>query len=134
MLRAIGTILSPIVFVALIGVAIAAPNGADGHVRGNVVMGPVCPGPERRDQQECAPRPTQATVKVFAARNGDRDARIVTTIVTDREGRFQLTLAPGTYRLVPTPANGVATGKVQEVTVTAGSTTDVRLLIDTGMR
>jgi hypothetical protein len=63
-----------------------------------------------------------------------KDDKPVTTVSTDREGRFQVTLVPGNYRLVPASFGGSSTGKPRDVTVTAGTTTTVGLVVDTGLR
>src|SRR2546426_713017 len=41
--------------------------------------------------------PFQASLRVYSV----RPDRLVTTVVTDAEGRFQVALRPGTYRVVP---------------------------------
>lgn len=133
MLREIGIVVCSLVIVGVMGGASAEQMHDGGLVRGSVVMGPACPGPELLDQQGCAPRPSQATVRVFALRGGG-DATPVTTLMTDRDGRFRLALAPGVYRLVPVSPDGLSVGKPRNVTVTGGSSIEVQLVIDTGMR
>jgi hypothetical protein len=129
--------VSALVFAGLIGCAPAAQNPASGVVHGSVVTGPACPGPAQLGRKDCAPRPLQTTVRVFAStaqRGGAVDDKPVTTVATDRDGRFQLTLAPGTYQLMAVPPGGIATVKPQYIAVTAGSTITVELVVDTGMR
>ena len=127
-------IVGALVMMGLVGAADAGPRQASGVVRGSVVTGPVCPGPARLDSRECAPQPRQASIKVFAATDARGDAKPLTTIVSDRDGRFQVTLPAGVYRLVPASPGGVSIGKPRDVTVVAGSIADVQLVIDTGMR
>ncbi len=120
----------------ILGIAAALPAGAqptDGVVRGQVLMGPVCPGPRIVDRNDCAPRPAAASVNVYAA-GGGAGAAPAKRVRTDAQGRFQVTLAPGQYRLVPEAVSGTATGKPREITIGPGSATDIQLLLDTGLR
>jgi hypothetical protein len=134
MVRAIMIVLGALLAIGLTGVANAGPDRMHGVVRGVVVIGPSCPGPAQRGATDCAARPIQTTVSVFAANARSADGAPVATVATDRDGRFQITLAPGVYRLVPAAAGGIVTAKPRNVTVTAGSTAEVRLFVDTGMR
>lgn len=115
-----------------------SPNaGATGLVRGNVVIGPICPGPAQIGRPECVKRPIQTTVRVFVAPapgSGNGETSPLTTVATDPGGQFRIALPPGTYRLVPVSPPGISRGKPTDVAVTAGSTADVELLIDTGLR
>jgi hypothetical protein len=126
------TILVSIVLIngSLTSIAVAGPKQRDGIVHGAVMVTPTCPGPELLDRRNCLARPQQATVRVL---QGESD-RPVTAITTDRSGRFQLTLPPGTYRFVPMIPGAVSIGKPREVRVTAGSTISIQLSVDTGMR
>jgi len=121
-----------LIVAGLTGGAAVEASGRDGIVQGTVTTGPTCPGPARLDRPDCLHRPTQTTVKVFVSPGGDD--RPIATVTTDRNGRFRLTLAPGTYRLVASSPGGVSIGKPHDVTVTAGSTTSISLFVDTGMR
>jgi hypothetical protein len=126
------TILVSIVLIdgSLTSVAVAGPKQRDGIVHGAVMVAPTCPGPELLDRRNCLPQPQQATVRVF---RGESD-RPVAAITTDRNGRFRLTLPPGTYRFVPMIPGAVSIGKAREVRVAAGSTISIQLSVDTGMR
>ena len=133
MVRKIAVAVGVLAIAGLIGVAAAQPQRASGVVRGIVVTGPTCPGPAQLGGTDCAARPVQTTVGVFTASAGSGDTPVA-TVATDRDGRFQITLAPGVYRLVPAAAGGIVTAKPHDVTVIAGSTAEVRLFVDTGMR
>ena len=130
-------IAGALVSASLAGAVAAGPNQAHGLVRGTVVAAPTCPGPALRDRKGCAPRPFQTEISVFATtgRNRDtKDDKPVTTVSTDRNGRFEVTLGPGVYRLVPGSRGGISTGKPRVVMVTAGTTASVELVVDTGLR
>jgi hypothetical protein len=132
MQKLIVVILSALTIVGLTDVAAAGPKQGIGVVSGTVVTGPICPGPARLNQRNCTPHPLQATVKVFAG--PAEDDKLVAAIVTDRHGHFRLTLAPGAYRFAPASPGGISIGKAREVTVSAGSTSDIQIVVDTGMR
>lgn len=73
----------------------------------------------------------------FSAGFTARDARgSVTTFRSDRQGRFAVPLAPGTYTIIPAPDAPLLspTQQVKLVTVGPESVTVVRLDFDTGIR
>lgn len=134
-----------VVAVALVpGSAVRAKDGnaspdtaATGIARGSVVMKPACPGPAQIGRPECAARPIQTIVRVFAVSpsgGATEQASALITVATDAHGQFRIALPPGSYRLVPAVAEGIARAKPADIAVTAGSTTNVELLIDSGMR
>jgi hypothetical protein len=57
-------------------------------------------------------------------------------VTTDQQGRFRITLAPGTYQvLVPPDGNPFPIQRTpQPVTVIAGQTMQVQIELDTGIR
>jgi len=130
-------VVSALVTVGVMSVAAAGPNDANGEVRGRVTTGPTCPGPARLDTEHCARRSIQTTVKIFEANDGSSDSgeeKPIRLVATDREGLFQVTLAPGAYRLLPVSRGSISIGKPRDIVVTAGSMTNIELLVDTGMR
>ena len=103
-------------------------NGSSG-IRGTVTIGPMCPV-ERADSP-CPPKPYPA--KITVSKSGD----VVATATTADDGRFQISLEPGTYTIdaVPVNADGVAHMQpMQPVTVTAGAFTGVTISFDSGIR
>ena len=100
-------------------------------IEGSVTVGPQCPviGPDTG--VECDDRPYQGTVVV---RNQD-GASEVTRFTAQGDGTFQVTLAPGTYRLVPLPGpNGLPIADQQTIEVVSGELSQVQILFDTGIR
>ncbi|HMA35861.1 MAG TPA: hypothetical protein VKY74_15455, partial [Chloroflexia bacterium] len=71
------------------------PPAGMGAISGQVLIGPTCPGPQREDQT-CADQPYAATIAVLTATRAP-----VTQVQADAVGRFQVTLPPGMYILVP---------------------------------
>ena len=103
-------------------------NGSSG-IRGTVTLGPTCPV-ERADSP-CPPAPYAAKITVSKA--GD----VVATATTAADGRFEISLEPGTYTIdaVPVNTDGIARMQpMQPVTVTAGAFTGVTVSFDSGIR
>jgi hypothetical protein len=133
--------ITTVIVAALAGTVHSQPAGVSpdrttGIVRGSVVVAPSCPGPARGDGADCTAQPIQIHVSIYAASADATSSSAIplATVATDRHGQFRVDLAPGSYRLVPKPSNGIAVGKPTYVNVAAGSTVDVQLLFDSGKR
>ena len=99
----------------------------DSGIEGIVLAGPQCPVVTAE-----SPCPDAPWVGVVRVTDGDGD---ITESSTDEQGRFEVALAPGTYRVEPVvDGGGPPSASPQEVDVTAGSFTQVTLLVDTGIR
>ncbi len=102
-------------------------------VAGQVLIGPTCPGPQAAGSGEtlCPDLPYQATIQVLNQRN-----QTVTTIQTDKEGHFQLSLEPGTYTLQPQSGTNAPFPRAaaQTVTVEQGQITQIQINFDSGIR
>jgi hypothetical protein len=98
-------------------------------IEGQVLIGPMCP--VVRQGQECPDRPYQATLTVMTP-----ERRTVTRFTVDREGRFQVALAPGSYILRPeTPSNlPLPIAAEQPFSVVAGQYTQLKVIYDSGIR
>lgn len=103
----------------------SAPPGAS-VVTGVVDAAPGCPGPESIDSP-CPARPVPGAV-VDVTSGGTA----VTTITTDRSGRFTLRLNPGTYRFTAHNAGGIRSQA--SVTVAVPASAPVELTVDSGIR
>jgi hypothetical protein len=105
--------------------------GAPG-ISGIATAGPVCPVVTDPPNPACADRPVVAAVLVVTDLNGSEIARTV----THADGRFSIELAPGAYRLVPQPVEGLmGTAAAIDVRVEAeGPLTDIQVSYDTGIR
>ncbi len=102
-----------------------------GTVRGTVMLGPTCPVEHYPPEPQCADKPYRTTIRVQPA-----DSSIpYTTITSDANGAFSVSLDPGTYTFVPVGGNGMPpTCRPQQVAVAAGSSQSVSLTCDTGIR
>jgi hypothetical protein len=100
-------------------------------IRGVALAGPISPV-ERPGVPNTAPLP-DALITVQPERGGPEIARGR----TDRDGRFEIALPPGTYLLVPLPpqpGTRLPRGEQQTVVVPAGRFAEVVVRYDTGIR
>jgi hypothetical protein len=104
------------------------PDGSSG-VYGRVTIGPMCP--VVRADEPCPDKPYQAKLVLLTA-SGER----VTTISTDTDGRFRVSLSPGDYILRPeTPQNQpLPMAQDQQFSVVAGRFTELNVSYDSGIR
>ncbi len=98
-------------------------------IEGQFLRGPVRGGPVRVDAPSEAP--VQGIFHVL-----DADGQEVATFETDEEGRFRVTLPPGTYTLVPGDDLPIMRPGRQKkpFTVASSGFTRLRIVFDTGMR
>jgi hypothetical protein len=120
------------------GLTACAPPGSRGptadlvQVVGTVSAGPTCPVERQPPDPACSERPVAgANVSVR-----DADGREVASVVSGADGRFAVTLAPGTYRIVSSPVQGLlGTPSPVDLSLTAGEQpVTVDLSYDTGIR
>ena len=72
-------------------------------VRGVVVAGPTCPVETIPPDPDCAEQPVEEATLLILDESGNEVARATSAA----DGTFSLTLAPGSYRLVPQPIEGL---------------------------
>jgi hypothetical protein len=109
----------------------ATPTSAgNSGIQGQVVLGPTCPVVPKSGGN-CADKPYQATLSVWTLAD-----QMVTRFATDPQGRFQIHLDPGDYRLHPERPGGAAWpfGRDQPFTVKVGQYTQLIVSYDSGMR
>lgn len=110
---------------------VSIPDGqSESGISGQVLMGPVCPGPVRVDEP-CPDEPFSATFYVF-----DDQENQVASFQSDEGGLFQIYLIPGRYTIVPDESAPImrATQQKYEVVVRDKEITQVTLIYDTGQR
>jgi len=107
---------------------VAGAGATDSGIRGRAVAGPTCPV-ERADSP-CPDRPLVATIVVT-----DPSGKQVKQARSGADGRFEITLEPGTYRV-----EGDSSTSMQRstppitVTVHRWQFTTVTIQFDTGIR
>lgn len=109
-----------------------APLPTDSGVRGTVVAGPTCPVVTDPPDPSCADRPVEGAVLVVTTMDGTE----VDRATSDAEGAFAIPLAPGAYRLVPEPVEGLmGTAEPMEFSVEWGMLIpELIVSYDTGIR
>ena len=117
------------VLVAL-AVASCGANGAgDGTsgIRGQALSGPQCP--VEVQGSPCPDLPYEGTVIAT-----DTESSEEFTVETDAEGRFELSLEPGTYEVSIASESSPPFAKPQAVTVEPGTFKEIVVSVDTGIR
>jgi hypothetical protein len=114
----------------------SSPSGSPGdsgdgvRLSGQVVAGPTCPVVTEPPQSGCAERPVSGAVLLVL----DAAGREVGRLTSGADGAFELRLAPGRYRLVPQPVQGLmGTAPEQDITLD-GSSPPLTVTYDTGIR
>ena len=107
------------------------PPDATG-VRGTVTAGPTCPVVTDPPDPSCADRPVAGAVLVFRDQAGVEVERVTSAA----DGSFAVELAPGAYRLVAQPIEGLmGTPAPMDVGVEPGQPmTELTVSYDTGIR
>ena len=106
-------------------VLILAPTSG---IRGNVLVGPACPGPVTPGK-DCPDQPFEGYLVITEA-NGS----IVAEVYTDPDGRFEVNLPPGRYTISPPPGKPFPSGSPLEVDVKPNQFTPIKMLLDSGIR
>ena len=101
-------------------------------VKGQVMLGPVCPVMQDPPDPQCADRPYETTIQVIKV--GSPQSAPFKTTQTDSNGRYSVTLPPGDYALQPLGGNVFPSCETKEVTVVASKIIEANLSCDTGIR
>jgi hypothetical protein len=124
----------PLLWILLVGASVlgACQPGVEGSntgVKGQVLMGPMCPVVQA--DQDCPDQPLEADLEIEDV-NGDPVARGR----SDERGQFQIALEPGEYvlSLVPPNPGGPPTGAPIPFRVDDGQWTTLTVLVDSGIR
>jgi hypothetical protein len=100
-------------------------------VRGVALAGPTCPVVTNPPDPACADRPVVGATLVITTFAGAEVARVE----TDASGEFSVSLAPGAYRLVAQPVEGLmGTPGPIDFGVEAGAMAELTVSYDTGIR
>ena len=117
---------------SLVALALASCGGhgagdATSGIRGQALSGPQCP--VEVQGSPCPDLPYEGTVIVTDTESGEES-----TVETDSEGRFELSLEPGTYEVSIVSETSPPFAKPQTVTVEPGAFTEIIVTVDTGIR
>jgi hypothetical protein len=122
--------------LALLALALSAcgtgapTNPPDSGIRGLVTLGPTCPV-----QVEGDPQPCSTTYAATLEIHDQASDKLITTVTSGADGRFEVRLAPGTYRIVPQVAEVLPIASpLENVVVAAGRFTEVQVDFDSGIR
>lgn len=117
--------------LSLIGCQDAEELEDAGTLRGAALAGPTCPVVRDPPDPACDDRPVAGA----ELRIEDAGGAEVTRLTTDAGGRFEVSLAPGAYTLVPQPVDGLmGTAPPQSFEIAAGEPTELIVTYDTGIR
>ncbi|HWL89943.1 MAG TPA: carboxypeptidase-like regulatory domain-containing protein, partial [Actinomycetota bacterium] len=103
-----------------------AGDGASG-IRGRALAGPQCP--VEVQGSPCPDLPYEGRVIATDVETGE-----AFTVQTDSQGRFELSLEPGTYEVSIVTESSPPFAKPQTVTVEPGSLAEIVVSVDTGIR
>ena len=108
-----------------------SPSALKGIVHGQVLLGPTCPAERIPPDPACAPKPDETMVEVFAVAVS---ANPVKTVATDASGYFNFSLDPGEYVLRAKGGSLYPRCADTSIKVSAGTSQNVILNCDTGIR
>jgi hypothetical protein len=108
----------------------AATQPATSGINGKVMIGPISPVEKPGEVNE---KPYPDAVILVKDSSGNRK---IAEVKSDKDGLFNINLAPGTYLLVPqTPKDNILPiGEQQTVEVMANKFTEVTIHYDSGIR
>jgi len=116
-----------LLFLALLPFTAMAATPASSGIEGVILLSPSHPGPVRKYEPEAR----AASNVTFAVMKSDAK---ITSLTTDAEGRFRVSLPPGHYTVLRDDP-GARIGHWRfEVDVKPGKMTSVRWTADSGMR
>jgi hypothetical protein len=104
---------------------------AQGTIRGQVLLGPICPIEHIPPDPNCAPRPYQTSVEALRAADTSTPYK---TAMSNASGTFTFSLAPGAYVLRAGSGSFYPRCSDTPIQVTAGGSDNVIINCDTGIR
>jgi hypothetical protein len=124
--------------VAVLGTASAMPvqyetvkkSSHSSGIKGTIVSTGNCPGPQRKDDNSCGPRPYQGPLAVKLVSND----QVVATTSSDGNGKFSIVVPPGKYLITQSGESKYPIIHSDEIVVLKHRFTTVNLSADLGMR
>lgn len=116
--------------IVRVGGGVGVSTQGSSGIEGQALISPIRGGPVREGQSDTAP--FQTTLVVLRESDGAEVARLE----TGADGRFRVTLPPGTYTVGPPakPVRRLPRGGQETVTVVTGRFAHVTINFDSGMR
>lgn len=108
----------------------STPSSLKGNVHGQVLLGPTCPVERVPPDPACAPKPYETTVEVLISPTGNP----YKTVTTNSSGEFSFSLDPGAYVLRAKSGAVYPRCTDTPIKVSAGTSQNVILNCDTGIR
>lgn len=99
-------------------------------IKGTITLTGNCPGPQRKDNDTCGPRPYEGE---FAVKRSS-DQVVVSTGKSNHEGQFKIDVAPGKYIITQAGEARYPMIHSDEIIVEKHKFTTVKLTADLGMR
>jgi hypothetical protein len=126
------------ILAVMLGTAFAAPvqcgaakkSGHSSGIKGTIILTGNCPGPQRKDDNSCGPRPYEGAIAVKRS----SDQQVVATGSSDHEGKFSIAVPPGKYIITQAGEARYPMIHSDEIVVTKHNFTTVKLSADLGMR
>lgn len=116
--------------IVRVGGAVGVTRQGESGIEGQAVISPVRPGPVRQGESDTAP--FQTTLVISRTSDGAEVSRVE----TGSDGRFRVSLPPGTYTVGPPQGTGRRLPRAgqETVTVAPGKFAQVTINFDSGIR
>ncbi|HEV3041315.1 MAG TPA: hypothetical protein VHA33_26360 [Candidatus Angelobacter sp.] len=125
------------VLAAMLGSNLAIPTqcgatkkSSRSGIEGTIIATGNCPGPQRKDDNSCGPRPYEGALAVKRS----SDQTVVATGASDKEGKFRIAVPPGKYIITQAGEARYPIIHSDEIVVSKNKYTRVKLSADIGMR
>lgn len=124
-------IISGVSYLAYWPIIKTEPEKIDSGVEGIVTLGPTCPV-MREGDLSCADKPYATTIQAIAM--GSPKSSFFTTVESDKEGKYKITLPPGEYALQPVGGSVMPRCETKNITIKPSEILKINLSCDTGIR
>ncbi len=101
-------------------------NNGNSGIDGIVLIGPNCP--VFKEGESCPDKPFAATIEI------QKDGLLLVTIRSGNDGKFNVNLTPGEYKLIPLDGMGPQHAEPQFVKIEYGKFTNATINYDSGIR
>ena len=108
---------------------------AVGTLTGAISIGPICPVESYPPRPECVPSREAYASREFLVFSADQ-TKTITSFHADANGKYNVTLVPGTYVIVPAKMGMgyISKDLPKTITIIEGQTTTLNISVDTGIR